>query len=362
MKFDIDKTQVLDFGTPETVIPSADTDGIGAGDETEYMNSQWREQYGAFVNVAEYQNALLMKGIWNTGKGWTASVRTTNLLSLYTGWGKDTFDDIIYNQDVMSMAAGDSFAQIIRTPNAKIPINLKPLNPGTIRTVVGRNGRLKRYEQVSRTPDKRVVKTFSPDDIFHLSYNRMADQIHGISIYNKLKPIIQADEKAFEIMQKIMAFQAVPFIIWKLKTDDDTTITAFVEKIRSVREKYGDLFIPDDENLITHEVVNLNPTPIIMGWRDDLRNKFYRALGLPQIVPGGGEKGTGSESRTIYLAFEQLVAQRQLYLQKQIKAQLGLDIKFYPPTQMQDLISGTEQKTNEFSAQNSEVNAGASRQ
>lgn len=361
MKVDLNKTTVLDFGDVTTAIPSADTDGISAGNETRWQNSEWREQYGAFVNVAEYQNALLMKGIWNTGKGWTSDERTTQMLNRIDGWGKDTFDDIIFNADVMSMAAGDSYAQIIREEGGEL-INLKPLNPGTIRHVVNTQGRLKAYEQTARTADKKVIKTFKPTEIFHLCFNRMADQTHGISIYNKLKPIIQADEKAFEIMQKIMAFQAVPFIIWKLKTDDDATINAFIEKIRSVREKYGDLFIPDDENLITHEVVQLNPTPIIMGWRDDLRNKFYRALGLPQIVPGGGEKGTGSESRTIYLAFEQLVAQRQRYLELQIKKQLGLNVKFYPPTTMSELIGQTENKTNEFSAQASEVNAGAARQ
>jgi len=360
MVVDINKTTVLDYGKPVFTIGNADTDGV-TGKRTEWQNTKWKEQYGAFVNVGEYQNALLMKGIWNTGKGWTADSRTTIILNNLTGWGKDTWDDIIFNMDVTSMAGGDAYAQIIKVDN--IIVNLKPLNPGTMKIIVNDEGRITSYEQMSRTNEKEIVKTYKPEEIFHLSYNRIADQIHGISIYDKLKKIILADEKRFEIMQSVMAYQAVPFIIWKIKTDDQTKIDNFVTRVRTVRQKYGDLFVPDDENIATWEVVSISPGQILMDWGDELRNKFYRAVGLPQIVPGGGEQGTGSESRTIYLAFEQLVAQRQLYLKRQIWSQLRLEVTFNAPTTMAELIGDTEQKTNVMGGmQMSELNPAADRQ
>lgn len=346
---------------PDWRIPSADTDSPKDQEQEEYEweNKNWKEQWGLFNAVSELQNATLMKAIWDVGKGWTADTYTKIKIERFSGWGKDTFDDIMLNMDVISMVAGDAYAEVIRDETTQDIINLKPINPGTIKHIVGKNGRLIRYEQWNG--DKK--KTFKPNEIFHLSYNRLADQIHGISKIDSMREIILADQKSFEIMQKVMKHQAVPFILWKLKTDDTTKINAFVSKVRSVREKYEDLFIPDDENIATWEVITLNPSQLILEWRTDLRNKFYRAFGLPQIVPGGGERGTGSESRTIYLAFEQLVAQRQLYLQNQIWFQLGLKLRFNPPTTMADLIGTSESKTaGGFQAQPSEVNPSADKQ
>lgn len=363
MRLDITKAQVADYDNiSEYTIPAQDTDGTTETKETPWLNSHWLEQYGAFLNVPEYQNALMMKGIWNTGKGWTAQPYTTSVLNAIRGWGKDTFDDIILNLDVMSMASGDSFAHIITHNNKKLSeggkiINLKPLNPGSIKYYVNDEGIITRYEQISRT--KKVFRTFDPEEIFHLSYQRMADQIHGISIYEKVKKIITADEEMFEVMRKVMRQQAIPFIIFKYKTDNEATISNIITKIRSIREKYDDLHIPDDENLLSWEVVQISPSQIIMTWRDDLRNKFYRAVGLPQIVPGGGGASTDSDARVIYLAFEQLVKQRQLYLEKQIKSQLGFTIKFNAPTTMMELIGNDENKDGSapFNMQAGEMNA-----
>lgn len=360
MVLNINSATTADYGDPKYTIPLKDTDGVD-GKTTEWMNEDWQEQWGAFTTISEYQNALMMKGIWNTGKGWITNAIDETYINNITGWGKDTFDDIILNMDVTSMAAGDSYAQIIRDDSGSV-INLKVLNPGTIKINVKDDGRIENYQQMSRNENNKAIRTFQPNEIFHLCYNRMADQIHGISIYDKVKKIIKADDKSFEDMEKVMAFQAKPFVIFKMKTDDTTKINTFITKVKNTRKKGDDLFIPDDENLLEYDVIQISPPQIIMEWRNDLRNKFYRAVGLPQIVPGGGEQGTGSESRTIYLAFEQLVAQRQLYLAKQIKYQIGWDVTFNPPTTMADLIGKTEQKTNQFAAQQSEVNPSAAPQ
>jgi hypothetical protein len=95
-----------------------------------------------------------------------------------------------------------------------------------------------------------------------------------------------------------------------------------------------------------------------MAWRDDMRNKFYRSIGLPQIVPGGGGQSTESESRVIYLAFEQIVASDQKFLEKQIWSQLGLKIKLIPPTTLMDMIGRDERKdgASVFNTQQSELN------
>lgn len=358
MELDLNKAITSDYPMTQTVI--AGTPDSAAGQhETIWQNDLWAEQWGAFTEVAEYQNTLLMMGKWNTGKGWDTDPETEVILNNFDGWGKDTFSDIMLNLDVMSIAAGDSFAHIIRVDQhdrASKIVNLKPLNPGRMRIVVGEDGRIVRYEQMGPNP-KDVFKKFQPHEIFHLCYNRMADQIHGTAIYRALKKIILADEKSFEIMDKVMRHQAVPFILWHLKTDDDNKVAGFAEKVRKVKEKYDDLFIPDDENIATHDIIELNPSSIIMEWRDELRNKFYRAVGLPQIIPGASGQSSSTDERVVYLAFEQLVTQRQLYLKNQIWKQLVLKVVFNPPTTMADLIGNDERKDagGNFNVQPSEV-------
>lgn len=345
-------------GISDTVIAGIPDSATGL-QETFWQNDMFAEQWGAMMDVAEYQNSIFMMGKWNTGKGWTADPRTKVILDHVTGWGKDSFADVIYNADVSSIAFGDSYTQIIREddedPLSKI-VNLKPMNSGRMRHVVGPDGRLKKFQQMGPGP-KDVFKEFKPHQIFHLSYNRLGDQIHGTSIYRALKKIIKADEKSFEIMEKVMKHQAVPFILWHLKTDDEPKLQNFADKVRKIKEKYEDLFIPDDENIATHEVVEISPSQIIMQWRDELRNKFYRAIGLPQIIPGASGQSSATDERVVYLAFEQLVTQRQLYLKEQIRKQLFLNVAFNPPTTMADLIGKDEAKDagGNFNVQPSEV-------
>lgn len=365
---DITKAQVSDYDQITEYQPGfSDTDGVTDQDEQEHTNPRWQIQWNYFTNVAELHNALLMKGYWNTGKGWTADDNTTAMLEDVTGWGTDTFDDIMLNMDVMSMVAANSFSHIVRNPdNPKKILNLKPLNPGTIRWYTNKEGRITRYEQFTRTKkgEKKTFRTFRPDEIFHISNNRMADNMGGLSVIDVLEPIIKADEEMFEITRKVMRQQAIPFIIFKYKTDKTATIEAIIEKIRKIREKYDDLHIPDDENILSWEPVQISPSQLIMTWRDDLRNKFYRAIGLPQIVPGGSVGAADSDSRVIYLAFEQLVTQRQRFLQNQIKRQLGLDVRFNPPTTMADLIGKDENKDGQapFNTQAGELNAAGAQQ
>lgn len=363
-RLNIDNASLTNYsGIGKYRVAARDTDGISGQKETVWTNTRWRTQWGLFTEVAELQNAITMKSLWNMGKGWTADPENRVQLMKISGWGKDTFDDILFNMDVMSMVAGDSYAHIIRNKDDKEKrvINLKPLNPGSIRHIIDEQGMIVRYEQFNRIGE--TIKKFEPEEILHLCYNRLADQIHGISLIDKMEKVTLADERSFDDMSKIMSFQAKPFIIFKLKTDNQTKIATFAEKIRQVRSLGEDLFIPDDENLLSWEVVQISPSQIIMEWRNDLRNKFYRAAGLPQIVPGGGE-GSESDSRTRYLAFEQLVAARQRYIEQQFELQTGLVFKLVPPTTMMELVGSDQNKdsTEAFGGQPSQVNPSADQQ
>ena len=121
------------------------------------------------------------------------------------------------------------------------------------------------------------------------------------------------------------------------------------------------MFIPDDEDVVSHEIVQTTPSPAIFNWRDDLRNKFYRAIGLPQVVPGAGGQSTESESKVIYLAFERIVHHEQKYIEDQIWQQLYLKIKLIPPATLSANLQQDQGKDVMNAAQPSDLTAGEGR-
>ena len=358
VRVDFDKAVLSDYsGQPGFQIDSEVTDGAGEQKETRWFNSNWNKYWGYFSNVGDLKSAFLMKSIWTVGKGWTADPATTLRLEHIRGWGKDTFDDILFNADLIKNVGGDSYCHSIRDEVGAL-INLKPLDPGSMVHVVGADGLLTGYEQISRIKGK-AVKKFKTAEIFHLTNNRLADQIHGISDIDALEKTILADGESFSDMQKLMHFQAKPFIVFKMKTDDTTKIAAFVKKVEDGRKAGEDLFIPDDENLLTFEVVQVNPSNVIMEWRRDLKNKFYRTLGLPLII--FGESGsTESGGKIEFQGHQQVWEYNQRYLEKQLWSQLGIKIDLISPASLLDELKEDESKDADqgLEFQKSDVTAG----
>ena len=320
----------------DVVVNPLNVDGVQDQDETIFTNTKFPQYWGYFNEIPDLKGALLMKAIWNVGKGYTTTNPETKvILDHISGWGKDTFEDILFNMEVMRRVAGDSFAEIIRADDGTI-LNIKPLDPGTMRIVVNRKGQILRYEQFSKI--KGGEKRFAPEDIFHLSNNRLADQIHGISDIESMEKTILAENQTFDDINTVMHRQARPMIMFKVGTDDTTKIANFISKMDAAVNKGENIYIPDDVNSVNYEVIQVNVSSMLLEWRNDIRNKFYRTIGLPQIVPGAGGQSTESESKVIYLAFEQLVERDQRFIENQIWSQLSLRINLYPPASMsQDL-------------------------
>ena len=61
--------------------------------------------------------------------------------------GKDTFDTIMWNHEVVKLAVGDAFMEIVRSkiPLRKALINLIPISPERVKVVV-KGSRIIRYE------------------------------------------------------------------------------------------------------------------------------------------------------------------------------------------------------------------------
>lgn len=344
----------------DITVDSKNIDSATGQKETTWQNSRWSQQWGYFNSIPELKSALLMKAVWNVGKGYECDPETSVILDHISGWGKDTFDDILFNMEVIKRIGGDAFAEIIRDPKKNILLNLKPLDPSTIKIVVNDKGVIIRYEQTSNNPQNTLV-TFKPEEILHLSHNRLGCQIHGISDIDAIEQTILAENENFKDMRKIMHRQAKPMIMFKLGTDNQNIINAFVAKMDQATNKGENIYIPDDKNAVAWEVVQVNVSQVVLEWRNDLKNKFYRAIGLPQIVFGAGN-ATESGGKIEYLAHEQIFEKDQRYLEKQIWNQLYLHINLIPPVSLLENLQTNAAKdgqAQEMNLQQNDITAGS---
>lgn len=374
MSRDINQTVTTNYSdVAANTFDSFAYDGVSSAKETVWQNDRWLTDWTSFNRIPKLKSAILMKSTWTVGKGYEADIRTKAILDHITGNGKESFIDILFNLVVCKQVGGDAFAEIIRDDLDQL-INLKVLDPGSMRIVYDEHGIIKRYEQLKANPTAGVInkfknvfrgkntvfEEFKPDQIFHLSHDNLAGQIHGISVPQSVEQIILADDENFKIMKKLTRFQAVPFIIFKVKTDNAGTIANFKANIKSARENGEDLIIPDDDNLLTWETVQLNPSALLMEWRTSLNNEFYRAVGMPLILFGSAGT-TESGGKIEYLGHETVFEHDQRHIEEQIEQQLGLKINLVSPTSLLENLQRDENKDvqNALSFQQNDVQAGS---
>ncbi len=107
---------------------------------------------------------------------------------------------------------GDSFCEIIRDDEGNL-INLKPLNPGKVKIVTNRKGVVIKYKIL--TTEKAAEIPFEPEEILHLARNRVADQVHGVSVIDSVENIILARNEAIDDYKTVMHNNVFPR--WELQ-------------------------------------------------------------------------------------------------------------------------------------------------
>ncbi len=326
--------------TPYSVTPMS-TDGIADQAETTYMNNEWSQQLGYYKQIPELNVTINAKATWTVGKGYMADDETTMLLQTFNGWGNDTFNTIIENMMRTYLIGGDSFAEIIRDDD-DVLINLKPLDPGVMRVVVGRNGRIKRYEQLSKV--KQQPKKFKTEDILHLSRNRVADEIHGDSLVNVLANIILMRNEAMTSYKQVMQRYMKPRYVFHLDTDDTAKIAEFKAKMDKAWADGENIYVPKGIVVPELQAVSPNATLNPQTWIDSLNQYFYQASEGTDIVIGVNQSITESNGKIRYLAFQQFIEADQLYLEEQILAQLNLEIEFNFPASLENELLSDEKK------------------
>lgn len=338
---DTDIGEALEGGVRNVIVDysvdSQSLDGAGDADETTWQMTDWEENLGYYKTIPELQTSIDAKAVWTMGAGFTADDQTELLLLSINGNGKDSFNGIISNMIRTYTIGGDSFAEIIMDADDFL-INLKPLDPGTIKIVQNRQGRIKRYEQVIKG---KPTKKFMPDQIFHLSRKRIGDEIHGISVIPSVEWIILARNEAMNDWKRVLHRNIDPLWVFHLDTDDTTKIAAFKAKMDAARKDGECMYIPKGavvpELIATATNASLNP----LAWINQLNDYFFQAVNVPQIIIGNAKEFTDASAKIVYLAYEQSVKAEQMYVEEQVLGQLNLEIQLtFPATLQQDAVSG----------------------
>lgn len=332
----------MENNVANVTIESKQLEGAGSQEETEYINPNWSSQLGIYKTIPEFKIAIDMRAIWTIGNEIEASPEVKAILDHISGWGKDTFRGVLKNLLKTRRIGQDSFAEIIRADDGTL-LNLKPLDPSYIKVIYGNDGRLKRYEQISRFKGTENKK-FQPEEVFHLSNCRIGDEIHGIADSDCLKSIMEAKKESFEDMRKLMHRYVKPIFKFMLDTDDEAKINLFIAKMEKVVDKGENIYVPlkavEQELISVPANSTLNPLP----WQENLKNYFYQVVGMPQIIMGSSGEFTESTAKIAYLAFEQSVKDEQADIIEQVWDQLALRIKLKFPASLQNELLSDESK------------------
>ena len=294
---------------------------------------------------------------WTIGKGFTADPETTLLLDTIKGNGFDTFNSILRNADAVMSIGGNSYSEIVRDDEGNL-INLKPMDPGVMEHETNSKGLITGFNQVSKI--KGVAKKhFRPDQIFYLSRNRIADEVHGTGIIMKLKLILDMKNEAMADNRLINHRFAYPRWIIHLDTDDATEIAAFKTKYDKANANGENIYVPKDVVVPELMAVADNATINLLPWINYLDGLFYQVGKVPKIVVGGSSEFTEKASSIVYLAFQQNIEERQLYLEEQTLGQLNLVMELNFPVSLENELLSDEKKDQEpTTVQPNETTAG----
>lgn len=330
---DIDQTTTsnLKGNFDDFSVDSSQLDSPQDQDETEYYYNDWNKWLGYYQTIPELNQAIKALAIWTAGKGWKSDALTTARLKKITGWGEDTFQSIMENMLIVKKVNGDSFAEIIRNDKGTL-INLKPLSPANMKVVVNRQGLIKRYEQINKT-EKKTLKKFQPQDIFHLCNDRIGDEIHGESVVAVCEEIILARNEAITDWRKVLHRNINPLKIFEVDTDKKADVDKVKAQYLKMTQDYEALFVPLGNMSVTIPPVPLqNPTE----WIRYLENFFYQAVGVPKIILGGSQEFTEASSKVGYLTFEQVYMREQRELEGDLWNQLAVKVEFERPVSLKE--------------------------
>ena len=357
----VNKITLTDFTNDTTLnysVTPVQTDGATGIEETEWTNTKASQYLGYYKAIPELRSVINALSLYSVGQGWIADPETAVILEHIDGWGEDTINSIFDNLIRCKKIYGDAFAEIIKDEKSGILTNLKVLDPATIRIVVNKQGRIKRYEQFEKTgKTTNVLQKFQPGELLHLCNDRIADEIHGTSIIQAVEWIILAKNEAMDDRKTIFHRNVAPLKLFYADTDDQGKMDEITRKLQIVAKDKEWMVVPMDSAKVEIPVMSIVDSE---AWIKYLDNHFYEVVGVPKIITGGSQEFTEASSKIAFTTFQQVYKREQEELMADLWNKLGIRVEFNQPASlMNELITSENKNTGQTGFQPNDITIGS---
>jgi len=352
-QYDLNKSTNTNFtaNVPDFIVDSKALDTANDGSETFHYFDKATTNFGYYVNIPEIFSAVNALATWATGRGWlTEDTLLEQELKHVKGMGKDTFEQIMWNHEVVKVVVGDAFLEVKRQKlkGADVIINMIPISPERVRVVFDKGGLIKRYDTWNGTKWK-AIKT---ENMLHSQNKRIGDSLSGQSQIEPAKAIIDARNEALED-ERVIKHRDKALGIAYYDTNNAGKISFANTQIEKAVKNGEMLGLPKD-------TVEIQPYPSRSsedrtGWIQYLENFFYQVFGVPRsIATSDGTSEVGGING--HLIFEPIYVKEQVDLEGDLWTQQAIEIKFNrPPSLAPKTQENAEKNTGQTSIQPSEA-------
>ena len=336
--------QTTDFDNQGTEfeVESHDTDGATLKETFYIPRFAWYN--GFYRAIPELRGVHNKFASWTFGRGIQADKKNEAKLKKIKGTGKESSRSVLKNAWKVAMICGDSFAHII-TDNQGRMTNLKPLNPGKVAIVANADGIIIGYEMTTSVEGTNI--RFSPEEIYHLSYEREADEIHGIPFAEALEELIKMRNEGLGDLRILYHRTVFPINFFEVETSNTTKLDSLEDTINKAYKNYENVVLPAG----VLKEIKKSSQPQYSGndvnslaYIKFLVRLFVTSCGMPEVIMGWGESTTEASANIIYLAYQQEIEDMQLYNQEAADIQLNITFNLEFPASIETKVQEDEDK------------------
>lgn len=310
--------------------------------------------YGYYLTIPEIFSAANSLATWAFGRGWTSEDKKIEAqLQHVRGMGKDSFNRLTWNHEIVKLVVGDSFMEVKKKGN--VILNMIPISPERVRIVFGKNGLIKRYD----VWNNQVWKPIKIENMIHSRNKPIGDQVHGQSQIEPAKFIIDARNEALAD-ERIIKHRDKALGIAYYETSNKGKIAfanAAIEKAVNKGEMLG---LPKDTAKI--EPYPSRSSEDRTAWISYLENFFYQVFGVPRsIATSDGTSEVGGKMG--HIIFEPVYVKEQIDFEDDLLLQQSIKILFNRPPSLGGVQQQTEAKnTGQTNIQPNDVEASITRE
>ena len=356
--FNLSNATTTDFTNqvPDFIVESKALDAANDGNEETYVYfDKATEDFGYYFNHPQVSSPANSLSTWTTSRGWTTDDPQLQAeLEHVTGMGKDTFETVMWNHEVTKLIVGDAFIEMVRSKKGVI-LNMIPISPERIKIVL-KGPRILRYEiwNGSKWTKKQ------PEDLLHSQNKRIGDQVHGTSLIQSNKAVIDALLEA-NADERIIKHRDKALGVVYYKTNNAGKISYANTQIENAVKNGEMVGMPEDTAKI--EPYPSKSSEDRQNWLQYLENLNYQTGGVPRsIATSDGTSEVGGKMG--HVIFEPIYTKEQVDLENDLWNQQAIKIKFNRPPSLGGMQPEIDEakNTGQVSIQPNDVEASITRE